>query len=268
MSNQGYNWNAQDYAKNSANQFQWAKELIPKLKLQGNETLLDIGCGDGKITAEIAKCLPSGRAVGVDSSEKMINLAKSTFPQKDYPNLSFQVMDARKLTFRAEFDRAFSNAALHWVVDQKAVLDGVQRSLKSGGRLLFQMAGKGNAKDVFSIIKKLVAVEPWKGFFSKMTFPYGFYDPKEYRAFLKQAGLVAERVELFPRDMKFNGAEGLDGWVRTTWLPFTDKVPVELRPKFEQEIVNRYLERHPVDAAGTVHVGMMRIEAEAYKPLT
>ncbi|MCJ7793728.1 methyltransferase, partial [Candidatus Bathyarchaeota archaeon] len=63
-----YNWNAQDYAKNSANQFQWAKELIPKLKLNGNESLLDIGCGDGKITAELAKCLPHGRAVGIDSS--------------------------------------------------------------------------------------------------------------------------------------------------------------------------------------------------------
>src|SRR5208283_3749020 len=128
MANSPYNWNAQDYAKNSANQFQWAQELIPKLKLQGNEKLLDIGCGDGKITAELARCLPDGRVVGVDSSEKMINLAKSSFPSKDYPNLSFQVTDARKLTFQSEFDRAFSNAALHWIVDQKAVLCSVQRS--------------------------------------------------------------------------------------------------------------------------------------------
>ena len=241
MANAGYNWNAQDYAKNSQNQFQWAKELIPKLKLQGNEALLDIGCGDGKITAELARCLPKGWAVGVDSSEKMINLAQTTFPPKDFPNLSFQVMDARKIAFQGEFDRAFSNAALHWIVDQKAVLCGVQRSLKSGGRLLFQMAGKGNAKDILSIIKKLAAVEPWKDFFSNMPFPYGFYDPEEYKAFLQQAGLVAERVELFPKDMKFNGAEGLAGWVRTTWLPFTDKLPVELRPKFVELIVNRYL---------------------------
>ncbi len=266
MANSPYNWNAQDYAKNSANQFQWAKELIPKLKLQGNETLLDIGCGDGKITAELARCLPSGRAVGVDSSEKMIHLAKTTFLQKDYPNLSFQVMDARKLTFQGEFDIAFSNAALHWIVDQKAVLCGVQRSLKSDGRLLFQMAGKGNARDVLSIIKELAAVKPWKGFFSNMTFPYGFYDPKEYKAFLREADLKPLRIELFPKDMKFNGAEGLAGWVRTTWLPFTDKLPVELRAKFVELIVNRYLETHPADTAGTVHVGMMRIEAEAYKP--
>ena len=266
MSSSGYNWNAKDYAKNSQNQFQWAKELIPKLKLHGDEALLDIGCGDGKITAEIARCLPNGRAVGVDSSEKMINLAKTTFPRKDCPNLSFQVMDARKLTFQGEFDVAFSNAALHWVVDQKAVLCGVQGSLKPGGRLLLQMAGKGNAEDVLCIIEELRAMEPWKRFFSGMTFPYGFYDPEQYRVFLRQAGLVPVRVELFPKDMTHNSAEGLAGWVRTTWLPFTDRIPAGLRQNFVDLIVNRYLERHPADSAGFIHVGMMRIEAEAYKP--
>jgi len=175
-------------------------------------------------------------------------------------------VDARKLTFTAEFDIAFSNAALHWITDQKTVLYGVQRSLKPDGRLLFQMAGKGNAKDIIGIITELARVEPWKGFFHKMTFPYGFYDPKEYKAFLQQAGLVAKRVELFPKDMKFNDTEGLAGWVRTTWLPFTDKLPVELRPKFVELIVNRYLKEHPADAEGTIHVGMMRLEAEAHKP--
>ena len=76
-------------------------------------------------------------------------------------------MDARKLAFQSEFDIAFSNAALHWIVDQKAVLAGVQRSLKPGGRLLFQMAGKGNAKDVLSIIYELADVEPWTEYFQQ-----------------------------------------------------------------------------------------------------
>src|SRR5674476_141745 len=114
-----YAWDAKDYARNSQNQYQWAKELIPKLKLKGNETLLDIGCGDGKITAELAKCLPNGRAVGIDSSAQMIKLTQNTFSSRDYPNLSFQVMDARKLIFQSEFDMIFSNAALHWIADQK-----------------------------------------------------------------------------------------------------------------------------------------------------
>ncbi len=225
-----YGWNAADYAKNSANQFAWAQELIPKLHLNGNEYLLDIGCGDGKITAELAKCLPEGRVVGVDSSKEMINLAQKTYPNQECPNLSFQVMDARELTFQSEFNRAFSNAALHWIVNQKAVLGGVQKSLKPGGRLLFQMAGKGNAKDVLCIIDELTAAEPWKSYFSGMQFPYGFFDAIEYRAFLKEAGLVPLRVELFPKDMQFGGRKGLAGWVRTTWLPFTDRLPIDIRP--------------------------------------
>ena len=266
MAHLPYNWNAQDYAKNSANQYQWARELIPKLKLNGDEALLDIGCGDGKITAELARCLPEGWAVGVDSSEKMIQLAQTSFPNKDYSNLTFQVMDARKLSFESQFDIVFSNAALHWIVDQKAVLEGVHRGLKPGGRLLFQMAGKGNAKDILNIIQELADMEPWTKYFYKMAFPYGFYDTEEYRAFLQQAGLEAERVELFPKDMKFDGVEGLSGWVRTTWLPFTDRLPAEFKAKFVQEIVDRYLKEHPADDEGTVHVGMIRIEAEAYKP--
>ena len=162
MEEKNYAWDAKDYANNSQNQYQWAKELIPKLKLKGNEALLDIGCGDGKITAELAKCMPNGLVVGIDSSAQMIKLSQNTFSNRNYPNLSFQVMDTRKLIFQNEFDMIFSNAALHWIVDQKAVLQGVQRSLKTGGRILFQMAGKANAHSVLRILDNLLVEEPWK----------------------------------------------------------------------------------------------------------
>ncbi len=175
-------------------------------------------------------------------------------------------MDARELCFQAEFDLAFSNVALHWIVDQSAVLAGVARSLKPGGRLLFQMAGKGNAQDILRIIDELSSTEPWKKYFGNMTFPYGFYDPQEYRQFLAAACLKALRVELFSRDMKHQGKEGLAGWVRTTWLPFTDRLPEALKAKFVESIVNRYLQLHPADEAGVVHVDMMRLEVEANKP--
>jgi trans-aconitate 2-methyltransferase len=80
---QGYQWNAKEYSKNSTNQYAWGQELIPKLTLKGNEALLDIGCGDGKITAELAKCLPRGIVLGIDNSKEMINLAKHMFPLRD-----------------------------------------------------------------------------------------------------------------------------------------------------------------------------------------
>ena len=261
-----YAWNAEDYAKHSSSQYEWAKELIPKLKLSGNETLLDIGCGDGKVTAMLAKCLPKGYTIGIDNSEDMINLARQTFPPDVYPNLSFQRMDARALTFQEKFDRIFSNATLHWIIDQQSVLHSVQRSLKGGGRLLFQMGGKGNAQDILSVLDEMLREEPWKKFFSDFNFPYGFYTPKDYTAWLLEAKLKPERAELLPKDMQLPGKEGLAGWVRTTWLPYTQKLPTKLRDTFIDEVVNTYLERHPLDKADTAHVRMVRLEVEASKP--
>ncbi len=88
-------WNAADYAKHSTAQQGWARELIVKLELIGNEALLDIGCGDGKVTAEIAKSLTNGTVVGVDSSRDMIDLARRQFPPAAHPNLVFAQQAAR-----------------------------------------------------------------------------------------------------------------------------------------------------------------------------
>ncbi len=104
-----YQWNADEYAIHSAPQQKWAKELIGKLKLIGNEWLLDIGSGDGKIAAEIASHLKNGKVVGIDNSEEMISLATKKFPATGYSNLSFQKQDAKALSFCQEFDIVFSN---------------------------------------------------------------------------------------------------------------------------------------------------------------
>jgi trans-aconitate 2-methyltransferase len=196
----------------------------------------------------------------------MIILSQNTFPNRDYPNLSFQVMDTRKLIFQNEFDIIFSNAALHWIIDQKTVLQGVQRSLKTGGRLLFQMAGKGNAQAVLEILDDLLVEEPWQEFFEGFVFPYGFFGAQEYTSFLIEACLKPLRVELFSKYMKHSGEQGLAGWIRTTWLPYTERLPLEKRDRFVKEIVKRYIKNYPIDTDGFLHLGMMRLEVEAYKP--
>ncbi len=260
---ENYSWDAEEYAKNSSNQFEWAKELIPKLKLNGDEALLDIGCGEGKVTAMLASYLPHGNVVGIDSSEEMITQARKTFPHCHYPNLTFLRMDARELTFREQFDVAFSNAALHWIIDHQAVLAGVKESLDSHGRLLFQMAGKGNAQDVIAVVEELISEEDCKPYFKNFTFPYGFYGPEEYTLWLRDAGFKPERVELFPKDMKLQGKDGLAGWIRSVWLPFTERVPASLRDTFINEIAERYIAAYPLDETGTARVSMMRLEVQA-----
>jgi hypothetical protein len=108
-------WNPEDYAQHSDAQLKWARELRSRLNLRGDESLLDVGCGDGKITADFAKTIANGRVIGVDSSPEMVNYASQTYPTSQYPNLQFLCMDARSLVLAETFDVVFSNATLHWV---------------------------------------------------------------------------------------------------------------------------------------------------------
>jgi trans-aconitate 2-methyltransferase len=260
-----YKWNASDYDKHSSVQLEWARELIQKLNLQGSESVLDIGCGDGKVTAEIAQCLSDGCIIGVENSEEMIGLASRKFPEIKFPNLQFKKMDAGEITFKNPFDVVFSNAALHWIRDHQPVLNGVAGCLKKLGRLLFQMGGRGNAEGIIAVINRLIETDPWKPYFKHFTFPYGFYDPDIYRDWLAQAGLKEKRIELVPKNMLQKGKEGLAGWIRTTWLPYTEQVPEHLRDILIEDVVNRYLKDYPFEADGWVCVRMVRLEVEAVK---
>ncbi len=258
-------WNPSDYAAHSSAQESWARELVEKLALEGREQVLDIGCGDGRVTAEIARRVPDGRVVGADSSGDMICHARETFPPERRPNLSFVVADARELPFSNEFDVAFSNACLHWIVDHRPVLAGIARSLRPGGRILLQMGGRGNAAGVAEVVTALIREPEWRGLFGEFSFPYGFHGPEEYTGWLEQAGFEAVDVRLFPKDMTHDGPDGLAGWVRTTWLPYIERVPENMRERFIGEIVRRYLEANPPDPEGRTHVAMMRLEVTAYR---
>lgn len=258
-----YHWDAKDYHKSSAEQQKWARELISKFALKGNERVLDIGCGDGKVTAEIAKQLPNGSVLGIDNSEEMIKFARKNFPLKRFSNLVFEVRDAKNLSFNGEFDVVFSNATLHWVIDHLSVLEGIKKSLKPSGKVLLQMGGRGNAAKILEVLETILKSEKWSGYFTDFSFPYGFYEPKEYKSWLEHIGLKVKRVELIPKDMVHKGKDGLSAWIRTTWLPYTQRVPEGLCDEFIYEIVDKYIENHPLDDEGFVHVQMMRLEVEA-----
>jgi trans-aconitate methyltransferase len=261
-----WRWDAAEYARSSTAQQGWALELIGKLALTGAETVLDIGCGDGKVTAEIARRVPAGRVIGIDSSEDMIRMSRKVFPPAVVPNLSFTRADARSLSFEGVFDIAFSNAVLHWVKDHGPVLRGVARALRNGGRLLFQMGGKGNGADVFAVAEEMTRDIRWRSFFEGFDFPWGFHGPGEYTAWCADAGLRVRRVELLPRPMTQKGVDGLAGWIRTTWMPYTARLPEERRESFIREAAERFIALHPLDAEGNATVGMVRLEVEAEKP--
>ena len=260
-----YIWNAEDYADHSTAQFTWAREMIGKLNLLGSESVLDIGCGDGKVTALIASSLAGGTVTGIDSSASMIALAQKRFPSSLYPNLSFVQADASMLSFADQFELAFSNAALHWVPDQGPVLQGVRAALKSSGRIFFQMGGRGNARDVIDIANRCIREGRWRSFFSGFSFPLHFFSPEEYEVLLREAGLIPTRLELIPKDMTQQGLEGFAGWIRTTWMPLMERIPEQNRDLFVSELIDAYLGEFPMDNEGMVHTKMVRLEVEAVK---
>jgi trans-aconitate 2-methyltransferase len=300
-------WNAADYAANSVVQQAWARELIAKLNLQGDEHVLDVGCGDGKVSAEIARAVPRGSVVGVDASPQMIKFARAAFPSGKIPNLKFRVMDARKISLAALFspalpqkekragvrrrlvsnskpaaptlsppgrgegeeaawfDIVFSNAALHWVNDHRAFLRRAAACLRSGGRLMISCGGSGNAQDVFVALRPEMRLKRWRQFFRKMERPYFFHSPEDYEKWLPQFGLKSLGVRLSPKDAIYDGRKGFTAWLRTTWLPYIQRVPENLREYFIAAVTDRYLTGYPPDADGRVHVRMVRLEIDAVK---
>lgn len=263
---EAYTWDAEDYAVHSDAQLKWAQEIIGKLNLSGSESVLDIGCGDGKITALIGSILFGGRITGIDNSASMIALAKKRYPPEKNPSVTFRRMDATRLGFQNEFDLVFSSTALHWVSDQVAVLRGVEQGLKQSGRIFFQMGGRGNAQDAIAIAQKYIEQDEWHRYFAGFSSPWHFWSPDEYRAFFRETNLVPVRVQLIPKDMTQKGKDGLCGWIRTTWLPYTQRVPGPLRNRFVSGLADAYLSEFPPDENGSVHVRMVRLEVEAFKP--
>jgi trans-aconitate methyltransferase len=309
-------WNAADYAANSAAQQIWARELIAQLHLRGDERILDVGCGDGKVTAELARAVPKGSVTGIDASPEMIRFARKTFPPDKQLNLEFQVMDAREISFAALsapgsagvapastanrapppaprmrrfisnsnprfpalsplgrgegektpwFDVVFSSSVLHWVDDHRAFLRGAAACLHPGGRLVVSCGGKGNAQDVFVALRPEMRLKPWCKFFRKMEKPYFLHSPAEYEKWLPRFGFKTHTVKLSPKDAVYQGRDRFAAWFRTTWLPYTQRVPENMREGFTAGVVDRYLAKHPPDAKGRVRVRMVRLEIDAVK---
>lgn len=220
-------WNSSRYAQNARFVSDLGQPVLDLLNPQPGERILDLGCGDGALTEKLAAI--GCNVTGIDASEDMVGAARQR-------GLYVHVADAFSLGFNSEFDAVFSNAALHWMKrDPDAVIRGVARALRLGGRFAAEMGGFGN---VAAINVALCATLQQFGIDSPATLiPWYFPSVDEYRARLERAGFKAEYIELIPRPTPL--PTGMRSWLETFAIPFTKSLPPEKRSRFLDEVTEK-----------------------------
>lgn len=254
-------WKGDQYAKNSESQKSSAEDFLQGFTLKGNEAILDVGCGDGKITAAMAKAVPEGTVVGVDISSSMIQMAKTAFPSTK--NLNFQIEDAAKLKFEQKFDIITSFTVMQWVLEQHEALAAFERALKPQGKVWIQMP-TGLPKAMSEALEKTISNPKWKGYFTEFSAPWRFYQKEEYRALLTAAKLTPTRMDVITKHELFPTRAAFHGFLKQ-WFPYLRPLPAEQKESFLTDLLDRYLEILPADKTGKVSFIVDRLEVEATK---
>jgi trans-aconitate methyltransferase len=220
----GQTWNANEYSRQGRFVADLAGGVFDLLSPAPNERILDLGCGDGALTAKIAA--RGAPVVGVDSSPSMVEAAKAL-------GLDARVASGDELPFEQEFDAVFSNAALHWMRNQEAVLSSVHRALKPGGRFVAEMGGFGN---IAAISVALTAVvRQWGLDAAKLEHNY-FPTPTQYAGQLEAAGFIVDEIGLIPRPTALPES-GMRGWLQTFRRGLLEQLPEEDRERAIDEVV-------------------------------
>jgi trans-aconitate methyltransferase len=220
-------WEADRYAENAPYVPALGQPVLDLVKVRPGERILDLGCGDGVLTGKIVAL--GADVVGVDSSNDMVQAAKRR-------SLDARVASGYSLAFNREFDAVFSNAALHWMKDDPdAVIAGVNRALKPGGRFVGEMGGHGN---VAAITVALLSTLERRNIANPAALTPWYYPTVEgYRHKLEAGGFVVNYIELIPRPTPL--PTGMAAWVETFGMSFIRNLPEAEQTDAVTEVVER-----------------------------
>jgi trans-aconitate methyltransferase len=215
-------WDAARYQDRHSFVWRYGADLLELLNPQPGERILDIGCGTGQLTAEIARS--GAQVVGLDNSPDMLADAR-----KNFPDLWFVLGNATGFVFEEPFDAVFSNAALHWVKDADRAVACIRRALRPGGRFVAEFGGKGNITTVQAALRAVL------GPAADEQSPWYYPGIGEYASILERHGLEVRNASLFPRLTPLTGADGMDHWLRM----FMPAYLHHLSPERANEIVHK-----------------------------
>jgi trans-aconitate methyltransferase len=209
-------WNSKLYDNKHSFVAEYGKSMIDLVNVEEDQKILDLGCGTGIITNELAK--EGATVIGIDSSIDMIKKAKS-----NYPNLNFQVGDATNLCFQNYFDTIFSNAVFHWIPNQKKLLCSIYNSLKDNGKLICEFGAKNNVFQIQTAFEKALKQ---KGY----SYSSEFYFPSkdEYKLLLEETGFEIQHIIEYDRPTPlYDGEKGLRNWVCQFFASYLSNIPYE-----------------------------------------
>lgn len=255
-------WDAKAYHQVSEPQFRWGLKVLERLPLRGDETVMDAGCGSGRLTAELLQRLPRGKVLAVDVSENMLQKAKETLLPRFEGRVSFQAADLAHIRVAQPVDVIFSTATFHWVLDQDALYDSLGNCLKPKGRLHAQCGGGENLKVTYGRAEEILREAPYRAFIPDLPHPTYFAWPDETKARLVRAGFEDIRVALEDAPTVMPDEAAYKAFLKAVIL----RIPFELitDEKLREALLDRMAERAAKDAV-PFSLDYVRLNVEATK---
>ncbi|MBV9613394.1 MAG: methyltransferase domain-containing protein [Acidobacteriaceae bacterium] len=226
-------WDPEQYEAHHSFVWQFGQDVVNELDPKPGERILDLGCGPGNLTHQIAE--RGATVIGLDSSPEMIGQAR-----QNYPALQFILEDAARMQFENEFDAVFSNAALHWMLDAAAVAKAIARALRTGGRFVAELGGKGNIQGIERALDLIAARHYGNAAPARRTF---YPSIGEYAGIIERHGLEMQEARLFDRPTPLEGPKGMENWLRQFKWYYFEGLPSDRREAALRETVE---ELHPV----------------------
>jgi trans-aconitate 2-methyltransferase len=234
-------WDAKTYDQISEPQYQWGLEVLDRLDPQPNESIIDAGCGSGRVTEKLLGRLPDGRVVGVDGSAEMIKVAAEKFAGDD--RVTLIVSDLLDLTAElleqkgapSVADALFSTATFHWITDHDKLFSRIHSVLRPGGRLVAQCGGQGNVAEHARAIATVATQPQYIDHFEGMTMMWNFANPEETEERLRNAGF--EDISCWLEDKPVQPENSYDFTTTVTLGPHLTRLPEEKRRDFAEAVL-------------------------------
>lgn len=226
-------WDAEVYHRVSGPQYQWATEVLDRVRLRGDEVVLDAGCGSGRVTALLVERVPRGRVIAVDASESMVAKARETLG----PRADVRVSSLTELDLTEELDIVFSNAVFHWIPDHELLFRRLHDALRPGGRLVAQCGGEGNVASLRVAVGALASEPPYAEHLAGFEAIWNFSSPEAAGRRLRSAGF--EEVECGLERKDVTPEDPLD-YLQTAALgPHLARLPESLVGPFAEAVAER-----------------------------